>query len=145
MKKALFALSLSLFLVSKISAQTTPGLSNFAKGVWLEMTESALAAARPAAIKEDSLNSGPGEIWYSEEGHDGNVSFLSFHVEKGGQHRLVGATVYFWEASAAQVAQLFFGPSKAADGKSWEVKNSTGKPVRVAVGEGRELIFELKK
>ncbi len=145
MKKAVFAPIFLFLLAANLSAQTTPGLTNFAKKVGLEMSETALVAARPAAVKEDSTNSGPGEVWYSEEGTDGNVSFLSFHVEKSGKQRLVGATIYFWEETAEQVARLFFGSPNEPDGKTWAVKNSTGKMVNVSVGEPRELIFELKK
>lgn len=145
MKKSLLATAFLFSFAFEMAAQTTPALSNFAKNVGLEMSESALVAARPAAVKEDSTNSGPGEVWYSEESQDGNVSFLSFHVEKTGQHRLVGATIYFWEPNAEQVARLFFGDPTGADGKSWEVKNSTGKKVKVSIGEPTELLFELKK
>lgn len=145
MLKTAFTATFLIFLLSNLLSQTTPALSNYAKNVGLEMSESAFVAARPAAVKEDSLNSGPGEIWYSEECADGNVSFLSFHVEKSGKHQLVGATVYFWEPTAEQVARLFLGDPNSPDKKSWVVKNSTGKPVNVSVGEPRELMFELKK
>jgi hypothetical protein len=143
MKKGLLLIIVCFFVSVSSRGQTTPALSNLAKGVYLEMTKSALMAARPEAMAEDSLDSAEGQIWFSETVETGNVSFLSFHVDKKGKNRLVGTTVYFWEPNALDTGNLFFGQPTTPDKKGWAIKNSTGKKVNVRVGEPNELIFEL--
>lgn len=142
-QKLLASAFFSLFSTLLFS-QNTPALTNLSRGAALEMTEAQLLAARPAAVKMDSAMA-PGEVWYDELIDDGNVTTVSYHFEKTGSQKMIGATIYFWEPVALQVARLYWGDPNGEAENTWKVANSTGKKVVVSIGDERELKFDLLK
>lgn len=144
MHKKLFGLAIFGLYSGLLFSQNTPALTNLSRGGALEMSIAQLLATRPAAVKMDTAMA-PGEIWYDELIDDGNVTTVSYHFEKTGSQKMVGATIYFWEPVALNVARLYWGDPNGEAENTWKVANSTGKKVVVSIGDERELRFELMK
>lgn len=148
MKKRLFwaAAVAALSIQISLAQVATPAFSNVARGAWLGMDEAALRKARPAAIVQDS-SAKDATLVLMELVDNGVVSKIGYEIDRraGQPRRLVAATVFYWEPTARDVAQLFLGDPNA-EKEMWSVPQSDGKKVRVeAEPQAFELVFRLEK
>ncbi len=150
-KRSLFRLFFAAFVAVfalqnlALAQAETPAFSVVAKGAWLGMDEATLRKARPKAVAQDSAAQ-DATLVLMELVDNGVVTQIGYEIDrrKGQPRRLVAATIFYWEPTAREVAELFLGDANTED-KQWSLEQTDGKKVRVeAEKETFELIFKLE-